>query len=243
MLRTALDLCDEVVSAPDAAAAAHATERALARQGASYVQVRLYHRPPGRLTNGSHWAAGGILVRAGRSGWAGSASSDYICFEHNPLLDVVRAGYTRYLFSDLAPHGDRRHRAYWEAFGEGGIAEGLGANAYGTDGRIASVHVGLPTCDVAPDEMEGLRLAAGIMAERVARFRPAGAPPAPAGEPLSARERDVMGYVAEGKTDWEVGAILGIAETTARFHADNARRKLGAANRTHAVARFVAAGG
>ncbi|RWD54623.1 MAG: LuxR family transcriptional regulator, partial [Mesorhizobium sp.] len=54
-----------------------------------------------------------------------------------------------------------------------------------------------------------------------------------------ARERDSLALVAEGKTDWEISVILGIAEATVRFHVDNARRKLGAVNRAQAVARLV----
>lgn len=221
--------------------AASAVDRALRRRGASYVQVRLYHRPLGVLTNDSHWAAGGVLLRSCASGWEESDEFDYVCLRHNPLLNVVRNGYTRYRFSDLAPTTERRHRDYWDAFGKAKIADGLGANAYASSGRIASIHVGLPTTAVDPAEEEALLLAAGVAAERIARFAPADAPAAATIE-LSVRERDVMTYVAIGKTDWEVGMIFGIAESTARFHVDNARRKLGAANRTHAVARFVATG-
>jgi LuxR family transcriptional regulator, quorum-sensing system regulator BjaR1 len=47
--------------------------------------------------------------------------------------------------------------------------------------------------------------------------------------------------VADGKTDWKISVILTISEATARFHVDNARRKLDAVNRTQAVARLVAA--
>lgn len=56
---------------------------------------------------------------------------------------------------------------------------------------------------------------------------------------LTGRERESIGLVAEGKTDWEIGTILGVSPATARFHIDNARRKLGATNRAHAVARFI----
>jgi DNA-binding CsgD family transcriptional regulator len=59
---------------------------------------------------------------------------------------------------------------------------------------------------------------------------------------LTARERASMALVAEGKTDWEMGVILGVSENTARFHVDNARRKLGAVSRAHAVARFILSG-
>lgn len=60
---------------------------------------------------------------------------------------------------------------------------------------------------------------------------------------LTSRERDALTWVAEGKSDWEIGVILGLSETTVRFHVDNARRKLGAVNRIHAVAKLLAAGG
>jgi LuxR family quorum sensing-dependent transcriptional regulator len=58
---------------------------------------------------------------------------------------------------------------------------------------------------------------------------------------LTDRERDSLAWVAEGKSDWEIAMILGLAESTVRFHVDNARRKLGAVNRTQAVARLAAA--
>lgn len=56
---------------------------------------------------------------------------------------------------------------------------------------------------------------------------------------LTARERDTLSWVAEGKSDWEIAVILGLSETTVRFHVDNARRKLGAANRAQAVAHLL----
>ena len=56
---------------------------------------------------------------------------------------------------------------------------------------------------------------------------------------LTARERDALSCGAEGKSDWEIAAILGLSETTVRFHVDNARRKLGAVNRAQAVARLL----
>lgn len=56
---------------------------------------------------------------------------------------------------------------------------------------------------------------------------------------LTARERDALSWVAEGKSDWEIAVILGLSETTVRFHVDNARKKLGAVNRAQAVARLL----
>jgi DNA-binding CsgD family transcriptional regulator len=59
---------------------------------------------------------------------------------------------------------------------------------------------------------------------------------------LSTREREVMMWTADGKTASEIGEILGIAESTCIFHITNAARKLGAVNKTHAVARAAVLG-
>ena len=58
---------------------------------------------------------------------------------------------------------------------------------------------------------------------------------------LTARERDALRWVAAGKSDWEIAVILGVSQTTVRFHVDNARRKLGAVNRAQAVAMLLSA--
>jgi LuxR family quorum sensing-dependent transcriptional regulator len=54
--------------------------------------------------------------------------------------------------------------------------------------------------------------------------------------PLSAREREVLQWTCIGKTAAEIAEILGIAKRTVDGHARSAGCKLGAVNRTHAVA-------
>jgi len=68
-------------------------------------------------------------------------------------------------------------------------------------------------------------------------------PRSPLPEPLSVRERDCLRWVAAGKSDWEIGRILGIAPTTVKFHVDRARNKLGVHSRAQAVARLFLWGG
>lgn len=53
---------------------------------------------------------------------------------------------------------------------------------------------------------------------------------------LTAREREVLAWAAHGKSSWEIGMILNIAKRTVDEHTQVATRKLGAANRTQAVA-------
>jgi LuxR family quorum sensing-dependent transcriptional regulator len=59
--------------------------------------------------------------------------------------------------------------------------------------------------------------------------------PAPR-ERLTSREIEIMTWTARGKTQWEVAALLSISEETVKRHIRNARRKLGATNKTHAIA-------
>ena len=241
MLDTALSLCEEMFTAGTAAAASLSVHRRAARLGAISLQSRLYRRPAARLTNATHWAAGGFVVREAPAGWVGSAGYRYICLEQNPLLEPIRLGLTRYRITDFTASDDRGFATYWEAFSEGGFADVLCASAYGSGRRIGSVHIGIADRALDPAHQRALSLAAAMLSERLLDFAPEEVAPAPAaGATLSARERDALAFVAEGKTDWEIGAIMGVAESTARFHVDNARRKLDAVNRAHAVARFLA---
>jgi DNA-binding CsgD family transcriptional regulator len=54
--------------------------------------------------------------------------------------------------------------------------------------------------------------------------------------PLTEREREVLTWVAQGKSAWEIGKILNIAKRTVDEYAATAYRKLGAVNRAQAVA-------
>jgi LuxR family quorum sensing-dependent transcriptional regulator len=53
---------------------------------------------------------------------------------------------------------------------------------------------------------------------------------------LTSRETEVLAWVARGKSAWEIGEILHITKRTVDEHVRTVVRKVGAANRTHAVA-------
>jgi DNA-binding CsgD family transcriptional regulator len=57
--------------------------------------------------------------------------------------------------------------------------------------------------------------------------------------PLTARERDVLSWVAQGKTNAEIAQLLWLAPSTVRKHLENVYAKLGVSTRTAAVARFL----
>ena len=59
---------------------------------------------------------------------------------------------------------------------------------------------------------------------------------------LSPREGEVLSWTSEGKTAWEIGEILGIAERTVVFHIENAKQKLGVFNKNQAVVKAIMLG-
>ena len=52
---------------------------------------------------------------------------------------------------------------------------------------------------------------------------------------LNAREQEVLKWVADGKTAWEIGELLNISRRTVEWHIQHAMEKLGATNRMQAV--------
>jgi len=61
-------------------------------------------------------------------------------------------------------------------------------------------------------------------------------------ERLTPKERQVARWLAQAKTNWEIGAILGISTRTVEKHVENLLRKLHVENRTAAaleIARYA----
>jgi len=53
---------------------------------------------------------------------------------------------------------------------------------------------------------------------------------------LSSREKEVLNWLQQGKSSWDMSVILGISKRTVDFHVYNIIEKLGATNRAQAVA-------
>jgi NarL family two-component system response regulator LiaR len=68
---------------------------------------------------------------------------------------------------------------------------------------------------------------------------PEPAPPADHGADLTGREHEVLGLMAHGLTNIQIGAHLNISRATAKFHVSSILSKLGVFSRTEAVALAV----
>lgn len=80
---------------------------------------------------------------------------------------------------------------------------------------------------------QGGSLLQPVVASRLLQHvaNPDGSPPA-----LTRREEEVLRWLAQGKTNKEIATALNITQRTVKFHVSSILRKLGAGNRTEALA-------
>ena len=121
------------------------------------------------------------------------------------------------------------------------LVHGSGALA---DGATVFMLFGMPQRPVARHayffELVLAHLHLALLRMPLARAAPAMRAPVEAARPLSMREMDILRWLAEGKSNYEVGCILGISAATVKNHLQRIYRALGVSNRTHALARCSA---
>jgi len=74
------------------------------------------------------------------------------------------------------------------------------------------------------------------------RCRGSAGPTIPETAPLTPRETECLQWVADGRSDAEIGRRIGISTATAHFHIEGAKRKLGVRSRVEAVALLILRG-
>lgn len=109
-----------------------------------------------------------------------------------------------------------------------------------TSGDLKVISLAGEEPDLHPQDLKTLHFA-GI--EALNRMQELGIKPPPAAKsPLSRRERECLKWIAAGKTDWEIGAILALSEKTVNVYVERAKHKLGVQTRTQAIVHALRAG-
>lgn len=143
--------------------------------------------------------------------------------------------------AERLPGVDLAGRAHLAAYRDAGIANGLGIQAFGPNGRngIFAVDLGADTRRLAPDVLSRFRWACQLMHLRYcALLQPSlGAAPK-----LSNREAEVLTWVARGKSNAAIGEILGISAHTVDAHLRRVYLKLGVYDRISAALRALGFG-
>ncbi|HRE60971.1 MAG TPA: LuxR family transcriptional regulator [Micropepsaceae bacterium] len=129
----------------------------------------------------------------------------------------------------------------WDVVNEWGWHDGYSVPIHGPGGYFAIVTMASTFTRIPQELRLTLRMLALLTHDRCRRLagkRLVG----DLASPLTARELECLRWVAAGKTDNEIGLIMGLSPNTVKTHLDVARRKLDAANRSQAVARLIYAG-
>lgn len=169
---------------------------------------------------------------------------------HDPVVVEGPRRQLPFRWTDVAQPRDLdpvQRRIFTEA-SDFRISNGLTIPIHGRDGEYAALNLipdGRPEEQVRTLEQQfhlghlvafyWHSLAGARMLEQQGQAFPEAAPK-PA---LSEREREVLTWVARGKSTWDVAQILALSERTVIFHIENAKKKLNAATRTHLVVKAV----
>jgi LuxR family quorum sensing-dependent transcriptional regulator len=169
------------------------------------------------------------------------AALNYI--ETDPVISYLR-NFRRPVQWDKAMRTVGGNRAGEQVFSEArafGLNDGYAVPMLTIEGDIVMISLGGEEVDFDQSATDVISLLATFAAGRALEV--SSRTTAYAARPeLSERERECLRWAAVGKSEWEISQILGISEHTAEKHLLNAKRKLRASNRVHAVAEALRLG-
>lgn len=122
------------------------------------------------------------------------------------------------------------------------------ARAFGlNDGLCVPMHnaLGAGGLSLSGERIEpipGLKHLAALLAQSIRAVTERAQLAHVGGSRLTVRERDILAWVAHGKTVAGVAAMLGISDHTVGEHLKNVRHKLGSANNAHSIVRALQLG-
>lgn len=234
--RRAIDFVERVrgLSSPDEIAATTLLE--FASFGFSNVSVfDLQHRPG---SNGFH-----MLMNSRPQSYVEKYEEEN-CAMRDPILLELRHTLKPYSWSDVRSRRklSRDEQAVLESGLEFDAVEGAVVPIVSTRGPIAIVAPCGREPDISPSALAAIELI-GIYAHN-ALERAIVEPQREkrTGRMLSPREREVLQWVAAGKTDDEIAQILTLSATTVATHVNRAMQKLDAFRRPYAVAEAIRLG-
>ncbi|MFL9503087.1 autoinducer binding domain-containing protein [Rhodopseudomonas palustris] len=174
------------------------------------------------------------------SRWPDSWSRRYLSKGYlldDPTIRRVRSSIGPFEWSEL-PDESVTARKIMEEAADHGLGQGFTVPLCTLDGEYAALSIAGDRCEVPPSYRGVLQLMATYaFAKAICPKRTE-----EEGPRLTAREADVLHWVAEGKTDWEISQILGVSEHLVDKMARQLKGKFGVANRAQMIAAAMRSG-
>ena len=163
--------------------------------------------------------------------WAAEYAQERLS-RYDPTIRAVFTSPTAFTWTEIEERtSDKAGLKVFEQARAFGAKNGLVVPVHGPMGEVMAVTMISPhDRDIDPQARMNMQVAATIFASRglglVQIAQEANTDPN-----LSRREIQCVYWVNEGKTDWEIGRILGISEDTVAYHLKNVKTKLNVTRR------------
>jgi LuxR family quorum sensing-dependent transcriptional regulator len=156
--------------------------------------------------------------------------------EVDPIMHYLRRSMTPLEHNGIAYGSDLRALELMQRRRDFGFASGLSVPILGPTGSTGYVSYAIlkgSEPDLSAHEKRAFHLMTLYAFDRFRRLRSLTSAQK---RILTERQREVLTWIAAGKSAWETGEILDISARTVEEHAQQALERLGAVNRTQAVA-------
>ena len=158
---------------------------------------------------------------------------------HDPILQELRGRCCSFVWSEVlssnsltAPQQELMREAAAK-----GLVDGFGISIHEAGGYVGTVNLAATSVNLDPAGRATLALASVYLYLRLCALRAAAQ--RCAGKRLSPREIEILRWITEGKSDWQIGRILAISDKTVNYHIE---RKFGVATRVQAVVSAIQQG-
>jgi LuxR family transcriptional regulator/LuxR family quorum-sensing system transcriptional regulator CciR len=164
-------------------------------------------------------------------------------FRHDPITRLALRRCQPFLWSEIEriERVSPAERDYLRRLRAAGVGDGIAIPVFGPGGRNGYFGIGLPEGAPPPGlrEMREFQWACQLAHHRYCDILAAAAPQA---DPLSERETEVLGWIAEGKSNAETAVIAGLSEHTVDTFVRRIYGKLGVTDRVSAVLKGLKSG-
>lgn len=235
-LQVALDFIEDIAAQSDVDAMIAEIGRVLGAFGfSSFLLTGI--PDPGRRIDGY------IMLSGWDETWLDRyLSQDYV--QVDPVALRLQTASDPFVWSELVA-GRRLEPAARRVMDEAasiGMRDGLCVPLYDLEGRRSVLSMAAPSIDLSPADKGILHLVAMYAQNRVRDLVEGRGNRDTTHVALSRRERECLQWTAAGKTSVEIADILHLSQNTTDSYIAAAARKLGAANRTQAVAEGIRRG-
>lgn len=159
----------------------------------------------------------------------------------DPVITEVLSNTEPFLWSEALTkqRAEKRQRQIFHEAAEFHLKDGMCIPIFGPHSYRAWVTLAGPYPNICGGARAALHVMALYTHNRLVRLL---RPKYVSRPSLTRREADCLTWVAQGKSDWEIGEILKISETTVHWYIENSKRKIGVSTRMQAVVGAISAG-